>query len=192
MNRYMKRTNRVLFDATQGRKPRKRAKRIASASVIRWLICCLPVGLIMLWNPGCKWKKINKAAVSAIALSVLAIIICGGLTVAQENMYHAGGSQQVSNKAKVETYALTAPKGLNYSYKDENIIQPAVLITPEPTLVPETAFVNDGGKYFHSENCHVVKETTPSYYVPTLLQRGFLPCEDCAANELAAEYLGGN
>lgn len=192
MNRNGMRTKAVLSAGKAQRKPRKRAKRIAASSIIRWLICFMPVGLIMLWNPGCKWSKINKAAVSAISVAMLAIIVCGAMTVAQENMYHPGGSQQVSVKANVGTYALPAPQELDYTYRDENLIKPAVVVTPEPTLEPQTAYVNDGGKFFHSENCAVVKNTTPCYYIPTLLSRGFLPCEDCAAAELAIEYTGGN
>ena len=191
MNRKMKRTTAVLF-GKRARKSGGRVKRVAGSSVIRWLICFMPVGLIMLWNPGCKWKKTNKLAASLISIAMATIIVCGILTVAEQQMFHSAKTERVSLHAAVEPYGPDAPAEAKYSYKDENIIRPAVVVTPEPTLVPETAYVNDGGKYFHCENCRFVKSTTPCYYVPTLLNRGFKPCEECAASELAIENTGEN
>ena len=68
------------------------------------------------------------------------------------------------------------------------------LVTPvEGADDPVVWYYNpDGGKFFHSENCAFVKNTTPCYDIPTLLSRVFLPCEDFAAAELAIEYTGGN
>lgn len=176
--------------ATQRAQTTRRRWRVSNHAVIRWLICCLPVGLVLMWHPNCRWKKLYKTAISLSSLA-LAAILALGIAGAVQQGGRKSGVQLVSVNPQVEAYGPPAPAGVSYSYTDETTIRQAVVVTPEPTEVPETAYYNDGGKYFHTENCSVVKDNTPCYYVTRLLNLGIKPCPKCNAEELAAEYTGG-
>ena len=192
MNQYRRRASNVLSGARTQKKTGKRAKRISNHTVIRWLVCCLPIGWILMWHPGCKWKKVNKVNITLATVAALTIVICGAALILDQSQKTTGGVQLVSNKPLVEAYGPEIPEGVTYTFADSNTIEQAVVVTPEPTVEPETAYCNDGGKYFHTENCRYVKEYTRCYYVTYLLNQGFDPCEECAAGALAAEYTREN
>lgn len=73
MNQYRRRASNVLSKPQPRKKAPKRRKRIANLAVIRWLVCCLPVGLALMWSPGCRWKKMNKATVTLASLALMTI-----------------------------------------------------------------------------------------------------------------------
>ena len=191
MNQYRRRASNVLSKPHARKAAPKRRKRIANHAVIRWLVCCLPVGLALMWHPGCKWKKMNKATITLACAALVTMLAVGVAGMLQEGQKNTGGVYLVSSKPMVEAYGPVIPEGVTYTYADANTIEQAVVITPEPTIEPETAYCNAGGRYFHTENCRFVKEHTPCYYVPYLLGQGFDPCEECEARVLAAEYTGG-
>ena len=186
MSQYRRRADRGPEARTAG--VRKKQRRISNHAVIRWLVCFFPVGLALMWHPSCRWKKLNKAAVTMGSLALVAMLAVGIAGVVQQSGRSQGGVQLVSTNPQVEVYGPAVPANVSYSYTDDNTIKQAVIITPEPTEKPETAYYNDGGKYFHTENCSVVKSTTPCFYVTRLLSMGVKPCPKCAASELAAEY----
>ena len=188
MSQYRRRASNVI--SRPGTQKRKRVRRILSHTVIRWLVCCLPVGLILMWHPGCKWSKLNKVNVTLAGIAAVAIIACGVMLAVEHSGKPTGGVKLVSNKPMVEAYGPEIPEGVEYTFADENTIEQAVIVTPEPTVEPETAYCNNGGRYFHTENCRYVKEHTPCYYVTYLLNQRFEPCEECEAGVLAAEYTG--
>lgn len=169
--------------------PRRR-RRVSNHAVIRWLLCFLPVGLMLMWHPSCRWKKVNKVAISMGSLALVAILALGIAGAVQRSGRTQSGVQLVSANPQVEVYGPAVPASVSYSYVESDTIQQAVVITPEPTEQPETAYYNDGGKYFHTENCSVVTSKTPCYSVTRLLNMGVQPCPKCAASELAAEYTG--
>ena len=190
MNQYRSGARKAPASGRGRAQTARRRRRISNHAVIRWLICCLPVGLMLMWHPSCRWKKVNKAAISMGSLALVAILALGVAGVLQRNGRTQSGVQLVSVNPQVEVYGPAVPASVSYSYVESDTIQQAVVITPEPTEEPETAYYNDGGKYFHTENCSVVKDSTPCYYVTRLLNMGVQPCPKCAAAELAAEYTG--
>ncbi len=192
MNQYRGgRRNGPASGRERGRvQPTRRRRRISNHAVIRWLICFLPVGLALMWHPSCRWKKVNKAAISMGSLALAAIVALGVVGAVQQSGRMRSGVQLVSTRPQVEVYGPAVPASVSYSYVESDTIQQAVVITPEPTEKPETAYYNDGGRYFHTENCSVVRGNTPCYAVTRLLGMGIKPCPKCAAAELAAEYTG--
>lgn len=168
----------------------QRMKGIHNANwrIIRWLICMLPVGLVFTWRS--RWKKANKMAATVAATAGWTVLVFMCMGILQNQMIGDGGNQTASEKPVVRGYGPEIPDGVGYSYVDEEYIQPAVIVTPEPTAEPETAFVNEGGDYFHTEGCQYFKSSSQAYYVPYLLEHGFEPHDGCLAVILAEEYTG--
>lgn len=172
------------------RESRKARQRRSNLRMIRWLVFAWPVGLIFVW--GSKWKLSNKIATSVACVALTLIFVFGGFAVWESAQKQAGGMQRVAVEAAVRPYGPKIPEGATYSYDDESIYVPVVVVTPEPTVEPETAFVNDGGKYFHTEGCKYTTKKSGAYNVPYLLRQGFAPCQKCEAQQLADQYMGEN
>lgn len=177
----------------KAKRPVSRARRherqkASNLLILRWLFLFWPVGIIFMWASN--WKKANKIAATVACVAMTAILVFGGIAIWDGAQRAEGGTHYVAVKPEIRPYGPEIPEGVSYSYKDETIYIPAVVVTPEPTPEPETAFVNDGGKNFHTEGCKYTSSKSGAYYVPNLLAKGFTPCKRCGALQLAAEYTG--
>lgn len=172
------------------RNKRKEKQRRSNWLIIRWLVLFWPVGLLLMWAG--KWKKANKIAATVACVAMTTIVVFSGIAVWDGAHKIQGGTQHVALKPEIRPYGPEIPEGMTYSYDDETIYVQAVVVTPEPTAIPETAFVNDGGRMFHTEGCRYTTKKSGAYYVPYLLKQGFGPCDKCGAGQLAEQYMGEN
>ena len=91
-----------------------------------------------------------------------------------------GGVHLVDEEPKVEVYGPDAPA-------DREIIEiyaprrTALVLAPTPTPAPVIVYCNNGGKYYHCEDCKYVKETTPDVTLTRAVAAGYTQCPDCAA-----------
>jgi len=125
------------------------------------------------------WPRSLKTAVSAAA-ALLLVAILGPMTNPPERQ--TGGVHLVDEKPKVEVYGPEAPA-------DREIIEiyapryTAVILEPTATPEPITVFCNNGGRYYHTEDCKYVKEETPYVSLERAVQAGYTQCLECDAPE---------
>ena len=159
----------------QSRSNPKRARRIHPAVVLQ-LIICFPLGLYVMWTKT-RWPRILKSAVSlAVAAMLVAILLpmtnppereIGGIhLVGSEPQVDVQGPEAPADRVIVEIYA---PK------------QTVVVIDPTPSPEPVYVFCNNGGSYYHSQDCVYVKEKTPFVTLSTALDAGYHQCTECDA-----------
>ena len=161
----------------QSTKASRRARR-RSIAVALQLIICFPLGLYVMWTRT-RWPRIVKSSVSAAAALLLAAILVP-LTDPPER--EVGFVHLVDEKPQVDIHGPEAPA-------DREVIEiyaprrTAILLEPTATPVPVVVYCNNGGKYYHSEECIYVKEDTPDVSLTRAIEAGYSKCPDCHAPE---------
>lgn len=166
------------------KKPARRKRGNAyGKQVIRWLICCFPAGLLMMWSNRCRWPRGIKFAVSgAFCALILAVIIPqtlpptrakGGVEIVSLSpaLEIQGPVQQLSDEGEYEVYIPA-------------YVQPtSLLVAPTPTPEPIYVYCNDGGRYYHAKNCRYVRKRKTTARVPLTqaLNAGYTRCSECNA-----------
>ena len=91
-----------------------------------------------------------------------------------------GGVVLVGSSVEAEVYGPEAPADREVIEVYTPVRTPIVL---QATQEPEPVYVycNDGGKYYHSEECRYVKENTPKVTLSRALDAGYSRCPDCSA-----------
>lgn len=140
------------------------------------LIICFPLGLYVLWTKA-RCPRVIKTAVSAAAALVLVAIL---LPMTNPPEREIGGIHLVDEKPAVEVYGPEAPA-------DREVIEiyaprrTALLVQPTATPAPVVVYCNNGGKYYHSEECIYVREDTPNTKLTRAIEAGYTKCPDCNA-----------
>ncbi len=161
-----------------------RAPKYSSARKVSWrtvagllpLIICFPLGLYVLWTKA-RCPRALKTAISAAAALVLIAIL---LPMTNPPERETGGIHLVDEKPQVEVYGPEAPA-------DREVIEiyaprrTALLVQPTATPAPVIVYCNNGGKYYHSEECKYVKETTPDVKLTRAIEAGYTQCPECNA-----------
>ena len=126
-----------------------------------------------------RWPRLIKTAVSAaVALGLFAIL----LPMTDPPERPTGGIQLVGESPNVEVFGPEAPA-------DREIIEiyaprrTAVILEPTATPAPVIVYCNNGGRYYHSETCHYVKDTTPNVTLSRAVNAGYTRCPECDAPE---------
>lgn len=143
--------------------------------VLLLFLGCLP-GLYVMWTRT-PWKRRTKMAVSLLCCAALIF-----LALPQTNPPERpdGGIVLVGSSVETEVYGPEAPEGREVVEVYTPIRTPIVLqSTPQPD--PVYVYCNDGGKYYHSEECRYVKENTPKVTLSRALDAGYSRCPDCSA-----------
>jgi len=164
-----------------GRPSRPSRREYSGRRVALWLLLCFPAGLFFMWSDRCRWNRFVKTAVSVVIAAVLVVIV---LPQTQPPERMRGGVELVDADE-----SLVGPQPTDgfdridlYSY---NVTSESVLAEPEPTPEPIYVWCNDGGKYYHSEDCEYVQGRRTTVRVPLLqaLNAGYQQCPQCNAPE---------
>ena len=161
-----------------------RAQKYRKTGRVNWravigavpLIICFPLGLYVLWTKV-RCPRLVKSALSAAAALVLIAIL---LPMTNPPERETGGIYLVDEKPEVEVYGPEAPA-------DREVIEiyaprrTALLVQPTATPAPVIVYCNNGGKYYHSEECKYVKETTPDVKLTRAIEAGYTQCPECNA-----------
>ncbi len=151
---------------------------ISNKNTVLWLLLCFPAGLYRMWRFS-GWNRFLKMLVSLAVLAVCAVIIA---PATQPPERYVGGVQRFTDED-----LLIGPKPTEgferidlYSY---NVTSDSVIAEPEPTPVPVYVYCNDGGKFYHSQECSYVKPTSVRVPLLQALDAGYSQCSDCSAPE---------
>ena len=132
----------------------------------------------MMWSKT-NWPRLLKTAVSAaVAFMLIAVLI--PMTNPPERK--VGGIMLVDEKPQVEVYGPEAPA-------DREVIEiyaprrTALLLQATPTPAPVTVYCNNGGRYYHSEDCRYVNSDTPDVSLSAAVKAGYTKCSECNAPE---------
>lgn len=142
------------------------------------LIICFPLGLYVMWTKT-RWPRLWKTTVSAAVAAVLVAIL---IPMTNPPEREIGGILLVDEKPQVEVYGPEAPA-------DREVIEiyaprrTALLLEATPTPAPVTVYCNNGGRYYHSEDCKYVREDTPDVTLSAAVTAGYTKCAECSAPE---------
>lgn len=140
------------------------------------LIICFPLGLYVLWTRSCCPRSLKTLISAAAALVLIAILT--PMTNPPER--EIGGIRLVGAEPEVDVFGPEAPA-------DREIVEiyaprrTAILVEATATPVPVVVYCNNGGKYYHSEECVYVKDDTPSVTLTRALEAGYTQCTSCNA-----------
>ena len=133
-------------------------------------------GLYVMWTRT-RWKYRTKMLFSALACAALLFLVLP-MTSPPERV--AGGIVLVGNSVQAEIYGPEAPANREVVEVYTPVRTPIVVeATPEPE--PVYVYCNNGGKYYHSEECRYVKNTTPQVKLTQALNAGYARCTECTA-----------
>ena len=175
-----------MSESSSNRRGARRPQRVSRREypgrrVALWLLLCFPAGLFFMWSDRCRWNRFAKTAISVLIAAVLVVIV---LPQTQPPERVRGGVELVDLDESV--VGPQPPEGFDridlYSY---NVTAESVLAEPEPTPEPVYVWCNDGGKYYHSEDCEYVQGRRTTVRVPLLqaLNAGYQQCPQCNAPE---------
>lgn len=148
--------------------------------VILRLVFCFPLGLYIMWTRT-RWPRVVKVAVSGLIAFAL-VVIMTPFTNPPERQ--SGGIVLVGAEPQVEVLGPEAPADRQvveiYAPRRTAIIVEATA-TPEPIYV----YCNNGGRYYHAQDCRYVVETTPKVSLSQAVKAGYVQCPDCDAPSAA-------
>ena len=156
--------------------------------IILFLIFFFPVGLILMWNKGCKWKTPVKVIVSAL-IGILFV----------SSLFGSNDTPTVTTMPKPTIVATTSP-----TPAPTTTIQPTLAPTPIPTAVPEievpqtvpvedvsessistdetdeiTVYVTNSGKKYHRSGCQYLSSSKIPISLEDAESEGYEPCSKC-------------
>lgn len=156
------------------RRPKAKKPRALDRGTLKtalWLLVP-PVGLTMMWRPGCRWHIGVKAGISALmAAALIAVFVIPAPTTAAN-----GGVSLVSSKPEVEVYGPDLPNFIVPGYTNdqtESIIMPAV----ESDV--HYVYAADGAKCYHEYKCKFAFASSQRLTVYEAYFLGFQPCNRC-------------
>ena len=156
------------------RRPKAKKPRTLDRGTLKtalWLLVP-PVGLTMMWRPGCRWHIGVKAGISALmAAALIAVFVIPAPTTAAN-----GGVSLVSSKPEVEVYGPDLPNFIVPGYTNdqtESIIMPAV----ESDV--HYVYAADGAKCYHEYKCKFAFASSQRLTVYEAYFLGFQPCNRC-------------
>lgn len=155
--------------------PRKNKKRMSAANRrVLSLIWLLPVGIPMMWQRSCTWKRGVKIGVTAAAAAlVLALLIFPFPT---SNRDLTGGVQLVNNVSDVEVYGPDLPTYIVPGYVDESA-ESIIVDAVENTV--HYVYAADGAKCYHEYECKFAFASSQRLTVYEAYYLGFEPCKRC-------------
>ena len=156
------------------RRPKAKKPRALDRGTLKtalWLLVP-PVGLTMMWRPGCRWHIGVKVGISALmAAALIAVFVIPAPTTAAN-----GGVSLVSSKPEVEVYGPDLPNFIVPGYTNdqtESIIMPAV----ESDV--HYVYAADGAKCYHEYKCKFAFASSQRLTVYEAYFLGFQPCNRC-------------
>lgn len=129
-----------------------------------------------MWTKA-RWPRALKTAVSLVAAAILIAIL---LPTTNPPERETGGIYMVDAEPIIDVQGPEAPA-------DRQVVeiytpkQTVVIIDPTPTPEPVIVYCNNGGFYYHSEDCVYVKENTPFVSLSAALDAGYHQCQECNA-----------
>lgn len=175
--RFMQRASRNKKRRSAGRGKNASRRSYTTRRVALWLALCFPAGLFFMWSDRCEWNRALKTGVSMFIAAALTVIL---LPQTKPPERFTGGVEIVTEADEMIGPMPTA--GFEridlYSY---NIVTDSVLAEPEPTPEPIYVYCNDMGKYYHSQECVYVKNTSVRVTHLRALDAGYSQCPDCSA-----------
>ena len=156
------------------RQPRASRRRAGDRNTLKtalWLLVP-PVGLMMMWRPGCRWHIAVKSAVTFVMVAALVTIFA----LPSPNTQANGGVSLVSSKPEVEVYGPDLPNFIVPGYtndRTESIIMPA-----EQSDV-HYVYAADGARCYHEYKCKFAFASSQRLTVYEAYFLGFEPCNRC-------------
>ena len=159
---------------------KKNAGRVIICRILKAvsLIICFPMGLYVMWT-DMRWPRMIKTAVSAAAALVLVAIL---IPMTNPPEREIGGVYLVDEEVEIGVYGPEAPA-------DREVIEiyapryTAVILEPTATPEPVIVYCNNGGRYYHTEDCKYVNDDTPYVKLNKAVEAGYTKCAECDAPE---------
>ena len=169
-----------LKDIKRGAKPVKkdiqkprRARKPLDKNTVKtalWLLVP-PVGLTMMWRPGCRWPIAAKVGISALMAAILvAVLVIPTPTPA------AGGVEMVASRPEVEVYGPNLPNFIVPGYTND---QTDSIIVPAVESDVHYVYAADNAKCYHEYKCKFAYASSQRLTVFEAYYLGFEPCNRC-------------
>ncbi len=161
----------------QGRAPRREksarpaARDRRSLKTALWLLVP-PVGLTMMWRPGCRWPVAVKSAISVLMAAALAAVFIIPAPDAPET----GGVELVTSRPEVEIYGPDLPSFIVKGYTND---QTESIIVPAVENDVHYVYAADGAKCYHEYKCKFAFASSQRLTVYEAYYLGFSPCGRC-------------
>ncbi len=156
------------------KKAGKRTRRKNTNARVLGLLWLLPVGIPMMWQRSCTWRRGVKIAVTGVAAAlVLALLI---LPFPTSNRGLAGGVEMVSGENEVEVYGPELPSYIVPGYVSEST-DSIIVDTVENTV--HYVYAADGAKCYHEYECKFAFASSQRLTVYEAYYLGYKPCPRC-------------
>ena len=167
-----------LFKALRPRSAKKKTARKArrnSANLrVLGLIWLLPVGIPLMWQRSCTWKKGVKLGVTAAALALVAALVL--IPLPTSNRDAAGGVRMVPMEDEVEVYGPDLPSYIVPGYVDKGT--ESIIVDTQDSEV-HYVYAADGAKCYHEYECKFAFASSQRLTVYEAYYLGFTPCGRC-------------
>ena len=154
-------------------KASRRARKPLDKNTVKtalWLLVP-PVGLTMMWRPGCRWPVAVKAGISALMAAILvAVLVIPTPTPA------TGGVEMVTSRPEVEVYGPNLPNFIVPGYTND---QTDSIIVPAVENDVHYVYAADGAKCYHEYKCKFAFASSQRLTVFEAYYLGFEPCNRC-------------
>ena len=157
---------------------KRREEQRADRRVILWLVCCFPLGLMLMWRRGCRWPVAVKCAITAcLALLIIAIV----LPQTAPKQQASGGVQYVQSERSVSIYGPELPGSADDVISGyDSVLYNSATSVPVPTPEPEvTVYVANNGKYYHTATCRYYQAASRSLTLYEAYFTDYEPCPEC-------------
>ena len=154
---------------------RRNKKRMSAADRrVLSLIWLLPVGIPLMWQRSCTWRKGVKIGVTAAAAAlILALLV---IPFPNSNRDLTGGVRLVNNVSEVEVYGPDLPTYIVPGYVDQSA-ESIIVDGVENTV--HYVYAADGAKCYHEYECKFAFASSQRLTVYEAYYLGFQPCKRC-------------
>ena len=169
----MKDIKRGARPVKRGVRAPRRARRPLDRDTVKtalWLLVP-PVGLTMMWRPGCRWPIAVKAGISALMAAILVAVL-----VIPSPAPAAGGVEFVASRPEVEVYGPNLPTFIVPGYTND---QTDSIIVPAVENDVHYVYAADGAKCYHEYKCKFAFASSQRLTVFEAYYLGFQPCNRC-------------
>lgn len=169
----MKDIKRGARPVKKGVRAPRRARRPLDRDTVKtalWLLVP-PVGLTMMWRPGCRWPIAVKAGISALMAAILVAVL-----VIPSPAPAAGGVEFVASRPEVEVYGPNLPNFIVPGYTND---QTDSIIVPAVENDVHYVYAADGAKCYHEYKCKFAFASSQRLTVFEAYYLGFQPCNRC-------------
>ena len=161
------------------RRSLRRSGHKMTKKTILWLVCCFPIGLMMMWRRRCRWPVAAKCAVSACVALVLAAVI---LPQTAPTRSEKSGVEYVLAEPSVDVHGPELPSALQEHPVDYESVLHVGNVTPAPTVAAETetyVYATVNSKIYHTTSCRRYCYSAHKYTLYEAHFSGYQPCELC-------------